>query len=40
MCSSCLVKNRELAKLQRKIWIIQGVSRMKNELVNFDAAAN
>jgi hypothetical protein len=40
MCSNCLEKERELAKLRRKLWIIQEVSRIKNELLNLDAASN
>jgi len=40
MCSECLAKDRELANLQRKLWIIQEVSRIKNELMSLDAAAN
>jgi hypothetical protein len=40
MCSGCIEKERELAKLRRKLWIIQEVSRIKNELMNLDAASN
>jgi hypothetical protein len=40
MCSNCLEYKRELSKLRRKLWIIQEVSRIKNELMNLDAAAN
>ncbi|KAL7684363.1 hypothetical protein Plhal304r1_c036g0111221 [Plasmopara halstedii] len=40
MCPSRRKSEREFAKLRRKLWIIQEVSRIKNELLNLDAALN
>lgn len=40
MCPNCLKNQRELATLRRKLWVIQEVSRVKNDLINLDASAN
>lgn len=40
MCPNCLKNQRELATLRRKLWVMQEVSRVKNELINLDASAN
>ncbi|GMF34517.1 unnamed protein product [Phytophthora lilii] len=40
MCPSCVENQRELAQPRRKIWIIQEVSRIKNELMLLDPVSN
>lgn len=40
MCCNCVENQRELVQLRRKLWIIQEVSRIKNELRDLDPVAN
>lgn len=40
MCTNCLDMSRELNQLRRKLWLIQEVSRIKNELMLLDPVAN
>ena len=40
MCKNCIEKDHELARLRRKLWVIQEISRIKKELSKLDAVSD